>query len=85
MTVHIGSRDFEGPYESTAQLKDQPGVWAIISLFHGRASIVDMGQAEMIKTAVEDAHREHVPESYKDNEGKLVYAACYVPVAEKIE
>ncbi len=77
MSVRIGRFDFKGPYETTEELHDNPGVWTIISQFHGRTSILDVGYTSDVKAAAEAARRKLVDEVENNGGGKLVYAAYY--------
>ncbi|MBD3257782.1 hypothetical protein GF377_05060 [candidate division GN15 bacterium] len=83
MAVRIGRFDFEGPFETTDELDFKPGVWAIISLYHGRASIAGVGQAAEVKPAVESARNDLAATIDQSDKGRVLYAAYYTPPSAK--
>ena len=80
MSINIGDYNFEGPFASTSNLRNESGVYAIL----GRASVdddwnvVDIGKSEDVKDRVEDHDRKDCWE--EQGYTILNYAACYCNV-----
>ena len=57
MSITIGRYNFEGPYTSTANLKDQGGVYTILCQNNGKYNTVDVGESATVKSRVENHDR----------------------------
>jgi hypothetical protein len=57
MSVKIGKYEFEGPYTSTDQLKDQSGVYVVLCQKNPDYSPVDCGESATVKSRVENHDR----------------------------
>ena len=57
MSIKIGKYDFEGPYTSTANLKDQGGVYTILCQNNGKYNTVDVGESATVKSRIENHDR----------------------------
>ena len=57
MTIQLGKYNFEGPFDTTSDLREQSGVYAILG-GNGNGSeqwkIVDIGESEGIRSLVEN-------------------------------
>jgi len=58
MSIKIGKYSFEGPYTSTANLKDKSGVYAILCKENGdKYNLVDVGESATVKSRVKTHER----------------------------
>ncbi|MEI7641316.1 MAG: hypothetical protein WCJ46_07425 [bacterium] len=56
MAIKLGKYDFEGPYQSTRQIFDKPGVFAVLATEPGAQAkfyLIDVGEAEKSRTIME--------------------------------
>ncbi|MCY3675313.1 MAG: hypothetical protein OXH65_07660 [Paracoccaceae bacterium] len=58
MSIKIGNYNFEGPFGSSSNLKDQSGVYAILGNNSGNNwDLVDVGESFQVKYRVENHER----------------------------
>lgn len=74
--VRIGRFDFKGPFESPQDLENLPGIFAVISVWEGRAELIDIGTADEIRCSVEAHHRRNFWQRSSPG-SRLIYAAAY--------
>jgi hypothetical protein len=83
MSVRIGRFDFEGPFDSPENLKSDPGVYAVISTFRGRSSVLDVGEGGNVRESVTTSDRHnHWLDVSRNQGGELLFAANYTPGLE---
>lgn len=58
MSILIGRYEFEGPFSRLESIKNIPGVYAVLSYNNGTYDLLDIDQAEGLRTAIED-HRSY--------------------------
>jgi len=76
--IKIGNNQFEGPYTSTASLKNRSGVYAILDKrTDGKYYLLDCGESATVKTRVESHDRKPCWNSHST--GTLNVAAFYTP------
>jgi len=77
MSVELKDYSFEGYYSSTTYLEDEPGVYAILCRHFEKNELVDVGEAENVKTRVEDHENSNCWR--RRCSSSLVYAVLYTP------
>ncbi len=83
-TIELGKYEFMGPCESTDELRKEPGVYAVVSLYHGRKSVLSVGRARNIKTYLQKhAQLEEWKRLSSDMGGTIGYAVMYGEIVEK--
>jgi hypothetical protein len=79
MSIVLSGYKFDGPYGSTSSLKDQSGVYAILTPTDPTHSkVVDVGESATVKTRVENHDRKPCWQRHA-NRGQLRYAVYYTP------
>ena len=78
MSISLSQWTFEGPYTSTANLRDQGGVYAILDRrWDEKWHVLDVGESSQVKTRVENHDRSDCWASSR--QGTLGYAVLYTP------
>lgn len=77
MAIAIGRYQFEGPYASASSLKDQSGVYAVLTRNGTGYDPVDVGESAQVKTRVETHDRAEC--CCQHAIGALVVAVHYTP------
>jgi hypothetical protein len=77
LSIKIGSYEFEGPYFSIEQLKDQPGVYAILCPEEGRFSIIDVSEASNVKSMAMSSGKTRCWQN--NSRGTFLFSAYYTP------
>lgn len=78
MTITITGYNFDGPYNSTTHLRDQSGVYAILTPNSaGNYSLLDVGESATVKTRV-DYHDRQPCWNRNAYRGTVNYAVHYV-------
>lgn len=54
MTVLIGSWEFEGPFISPRDLKNEPGLYAVLAGKGNNVELVTLDESRSVRTAVQD-------------------------------
>jgi hypothetical protein len=84
MTITISNYTFEGPYVDTYSLKNQSGVYVILSKdTSGKYDILDVGESAKVKERVESHDRKQCW-LRNSNSGGLSYAAYYTTEATQM-
>ena len=77
MSIKITGYTFEGPYTYTSTLKNQSGVYAILTpISYSNYKVLDIGESATVKTRVESHDRVPCWKRYANN-GKILYAVYY--------
>ena len=58
MSVTIGKYTFDGPFRSTDELEDRPGIYAILCQGRGKSLLIDVGESAKVKMTVGNHGRE---------------------------
>ena len=79
MSIKIGNYTAEGPYNSTSHLKDQSGVYTILTIAKagGNWTVLDVGESHAVKSRVENHDRSDCWS--RNNAGELGVAVIYTP------
>ncbi len=81
MPIKIGDYTFEGPFESTTLINDEPGIFIVLDNLNNQFYPVDCGEAEQIKSTVKKHDR---LTCWRSNiNGDLQIAVLYMPKSEK--
>lgn len=77
MSITIGNYSFEGPFGNTADLRNNSGVYAILSRRTNadRYTVIDIGEAGWIRDRV--ANHDRRDQWSRNNHGALAVAAFY--------
>jgi hypothetical protein len=75
MKIPIADYAFDGPHKSTGKLEDKPGVFAVISEFHGKHYLLDVDHADDVRRAIRNHERRKCWEKYR--KGLIRYAVFY--------
>lgn len=75
MTLRIAGYEFEGPFFETHQLKNVPGVFAVISVLDNMPVLVDVDSSEDVHTSVENHTRK---DSWRDLAGDIAWAYAVI-------
>ncbi len=57
MSVKIGSHLFEGSYQAPGDLRNKPGIFLVTEYLKGRHTILDIGESETVRKAIETSDR----------------------------
>jgi hypothetical protein len=57
MSVKIGSYHFEGSYQAPGDLRNKPGIFLVTEYLKGQHTILDIGESEEVRQAVEFNNR----------------------------
>ncbi len=71
MSINISGYEFDGPFEDTSKLKDQSGVYVILTSDN---TVVDVGESGEVKTRVQN----HDRQACWNNNGGTRVAVLYV-------
>lgn len=81
MSISIGEYEFEGPYKSIENLKNNSGVYAIICKVGEEYYLIDVGESKEVKYRVENHDR---AECWQKNcTSELMVAVLYTPNKQK--
>ncbi len=83
MAIKINNLKFDGPFQSTNELKDDPGIYAILCEIKNHFYILDVGESETVKTRIEGHDRKDCWK--KQFQGDAVYAVLYTQDKEQAE
>ena len=73
MQIKIGRYHFEGPFSSISNIKEQEGIYVILSRLHKNIySLLDIGESDNLKTRVEKRKNNF---SDKNNKKRPVFFA----------
>src|SRR5271170_1636863 len=74
MSILIGKYEFDGPYETAANLEEQPGLYAVLSHEGEDFELIHVAHADNIRERIELSQP-----AYSSTAGKVLLAACYTP------
>ncbi|MFW5856088.1 MAG: hypothetical protein ACOCVB_02315 [Bacillota bacterium] len=57
MSIKLADYKFQGPYTSTAELKDRPGIYAIHCNYKNQYTLIDIGESAQVKSRVDNHER----------------------------
>jgi len=77
MTIHFEEYRFEGPYSSTGELEDTPGVYVIICNKNECYFPIDVGETDTVRSMIENNNRKKFWEWHSS--GTLKFSAMYTP------
>lgn len=77
MSITIGNYSFEGPFANAESLRNNSGVYAILSRRNGtdRYTVIDIGEAGWVRDRV--ANHDRRDQWARTNHGTLAVAALY--------
>jgi hypothetical protein len=83
MRIEIGTYDpSPDNSEGADQLKAQPGLWALLSAYHGRMAILQLDACDNVRVAVTEAVARYEKQAQSDREGHYLYAVKYTDRVE---
>ena len=83
ISIKIGRYNFDGPYASFDLVEDRPGLYALVDEVNGEYSLIDIGEAENIRSSLVFHERRACWRKYF--EGKLRVAVYYTPAKQQPE
>jgi hypothetical protein len=84
MSITIGKHVFEGPYRSTQDLTNDPGIFAVIAAQGERGSLIDVGESSEIGTCVQSHPNKNRWDQFS-SEQRIYYAVLYTPSLDQPE
>ncbi|MBU0984486.1 MAG: hypothetical protein KKA42_11485 [candidate division Zixibacteria bacterium] len=84
MSITIADHVFEGPYTSTKELMNDPGVFAVIVANGDKGALIDVGESSNVGECVEN-HPDKSRWHQFSTEGKLCFAVLYIPASSPSE
>ena len=79
MSFELAGLTFEGPHAFYSDLKDEPGIFVIIDDQESVRRIIDVGEAEQVRSRINFHERE---DCWKANSfGTFGVGICYVPMS----
>ena len=84
MSMTIGNHVFDGPYTTTEDLMNDPGVFAVIVAKGNIGSLIDVGESNNVGECVEN-HRSKVRWNKFASAGTLCFAVLYTPGFDQAE
>ncbi len=81
MSIEIGRYTFEGPYRSTGDLKDKPGVYAVICKKEDELYLLDINESKQVKSSIQNNKREECWRKYCNE--TLTVAVHYTHIQKK--
>ena len=77
MAITVGNYSFEGPYTSTENLQDKPGVYAIHCCIDSNYYLIDVGESTTVKSRIENHDRKDC--WTRNCNGTLTVSVLYTP------
>lgn len=78
--ITIATHNFEGPYETTASLRNRAGIYVILDYRSDRKwHLLDVGESATIKTRIENHERQSCWE--QNRQGVIGVAVLYIPIS----
>jgi hypothetical protein len=74
MSILIGKYEFDGPFNSMDELKEKPGLYAVLHFKHDQYELIHIAQAHNIRGRIELS-----PLTDTSAGGTVLLAACYTP------
>lgn len=80
MGIMIGAIEFEGPYSDAANLKDEPGLYAILCENKGEMELVELDEAGCLKHCLDaDEYTSNILFWQENSHSRLQAAVHYTP------
>ena len=76
MSILIGKYEFDGPYDSVAELQEKPGIYAVLHCENDEYELVHVAQASNIRDSIEVSQGVNAPMQCSE---KVLLAGCYTP------
>jgi hypothetical protein len=74
MSIVIGKYEFDGPFNSVAELQEKPGLCAVLHRAGEEYELIHVSEAHNIKERIEISHS-----TFATTSGSVLLAACYTP------
>ena len=84
MSIIIGEHVFDGPFQSTQELANDPGVFAVIVANGDSGTLIDVGESSGICDRVL-SHPDRPKWQTFSSAGTICYAVLYTPTLNQIE
>lgn len=84
MSITIAEHVFEGPYASTRELMNDPGIFAVIVASGDKGSLIDVGESNNVGECIE-THPDKPRWNQFSTEGILCFAVLYTPASSPSE
>ena len=84
MSITIGDHVFDGPYTTTKDLMNDPGVFAVIVAKDERGTLIDVGESNNIRECVK-THKSSTRWNRFASTGRLCFAVLYTPLFDQAE
>ncbi len=85
MPLQLSNYNFDGPFYKISDIKDQPGIYAILTNIPRGVALLDIGESENVKTRIQNHDRKD--EWNKHAQGTISAAVYYTnhlpPVSRK--
>lgn len=75
LSILIGKYDFDGPYTSVAELKDRPGLYAVLHYEGDDYELIHIGEAYNVKESLQLSKAAYTSSPM----GSIMLVACYTP------
>lgn len=72
MSILIGKYEFDGPYDSVADLEDKPGIYAVLRCKNDEYELIHVAEAPNVKECIELSKS-----ADQSCPGTVMLAACY--------
>jgi hypothetical protein len=84
MSITIGEHVFDGPYTTTKDLMNDPGVFAVIVAEGDRGILIDVGESNNVGECIE-ANKNKARWDTLASNGRLCFAVLYTPSFDQTE
>jgi hypothetical protein len=89
MSIIIGRLEFEGPFDDPLDIKEEPGIYGIISEVEDELELVELGETHCLRECLNsDEHVSNIQFLTENCRGKLSAVVHYTPdllPSERIE
>jgi hypothetical protein len=80
MSILIGKYEFDGPFNSVADLEEKSGLYAVLHCDGEDYELIHVSEADNIKERIETSQS-----AYTTYVGSVLLAACYAPLSRSRE
>jgi hypothetical protein len=80
MSILIGKYEFDGPFNSVADLEEKPGIFAVLHCDGEDYELIHVAEADNVKERLEISQS-----TYTSYVGSVLIAACYAPLSRSRE
>lgn len=84
MSIKIGEHVFDGPFTTTKDLMNDPGVFAVIVAKNDKGTLIDVGESNNVGECIE-SHKSRARWDKFAATGKLCFAVLYTPSFDQAE